>query len=35
MIAIAEIRAVLPDANPHNPPAIERNGHTPTGGQHG
>ena len=26
MIAIAEIRAVLPEANPHSPPAVERNG---------
>ncbi len=26
MIAIAEIRAVLPEANPHHPPAIEKPG---------
>ena len=29
MIAIAEIRAVLPEANPHDPPAVIKNGTEP------
>jgi molybdopterin-containing oxidoreductase family membrane subunit len=34
MIAISEIRAVLPEAAPHDPPAVEKNG-ADTGGHHG